>query len=765
MKSLNDPDQSEIVPKSDEDELRIPARDFSHLLKKHSTILSDNDRYEWLTNPWTPSPEFMFPLNVEGKKKRSFQASWLKKYPWLVYSQKLNGGLCKACILFGRGEGGKSDGKLGKLVLEPLTTFKKATEILLNHNGAQYHEANVKASKHFILVMGGKEDDVISRMNAAQKALIEENKKKLIPIIKTIMFCGIQNIPLRGHRDDGKLFAETEKEATRACEGNFRALLKFRIDAGDKELDLHIQSCGKSTSYISKTIQNDLIECCGEVITSKIVSKIKVAKFYTIIADETTDMSTKEQLSICIRYFDKATFEIREDFIMFVDVVNLSGENIAQKIFKTLESLDINISDCRGQAYDGGSNMSGKFQGVQARILKVQPLALYSHCASHRLNLVISKACTIPSIRNAIGVVSSVANFFRESAKRLHALEDEMKEDLKKGKHAVKKMCETRWLERHDAVLAFLSSLPSLYTVLETMVSDERAGSKAFSLMHSIVSSEFIVSLVVLENVMTLTLPLARKLQAEYMDVLSALTLVDATLKSIQEKRSKNEEYFQKLFEKAQNLASKVGTELKKPRIAGTQRNRSNVQTDSTEEYFRISVFIPFLDFLISEISIRFPKTQMAQIGKLQMLLPELGKFAEHYEDSVLEGAKLYEIDLPCFNALKGELSIWKHMWDSSSNTFPKHPAQAIKHSSDLPNITVLLHIICTLPVTSSTAERSFSALRRVKTYLRSTMSEDRLNGLASLHIHREIASNIDADEVLKQFAKKHKRKLSFAID
>ncbi|XP_050517882.1 52 kDa repressor of the inhibitor of the protein kinase-like [Diabrotica virgifera virgifera] len=595
---------SQCGPKSDssESELQIPPRDFGHLINKNETlIMSNNERYEWLTNPWTPSPEFKFPLNIEGKKNRSFQTSWLKQYPWLVYSKKLDGGLCKVCILFGRGEGGKSDGKLGKLVLEPMKTFKKATETLKIHNGTKYHNENMIASKHFSLVMDGERADIVCSLNSAQKAVEEENKKKLIPIIKTIMFCGMQNIPLRGHRDDGQLLNETDSEPHR--EGNFRALLRFRIDAGDKQLEEHVKSCGKNASYISKTIQNDLISCCGEVITNQIVSQITYAQFFTIIADETTDMSTKEQLSICLRYLDKLTLEIKEDFIMFIDVVDLTGENIAQKILEALDSLSINIADCRGQAYDGGSNMSGKFQGAQARIRKIQPLAMYSHCASHRLNLVISKACTIPAIRNAVGVVSSVANFFRESAKRLHALDDERNEEIKKGKHAVKKMCETRWLERHDAVLTFLSSLPSLHATLETMVySDQAAGNNAFSLLHSILSSEFIVSLVVLENVMTLTLPLARKLQAEYMDVLNAMTLIDATLKSMQEQRANNEECFKRLFEKAQNLASKMETELKKPRLVGLQRNRPNVQTDTVEDYFRLSIYLPFLDFLVCEM-------------------------------------------------------------------------------------------------------------------------------------------------------------------
>lgn len=74
-------------------------------------------------------------------------------------------------------------------------------------------------------------------------------------------------------------------------------------------------------------------------------------------------------------------------------------------------------------------------------------------------------------------------------------------------------------------------------------------------------------------------------------------------------------------------------------------------------------------------------------------------------------------------------------------------------NEDDYPSISKLLKIIATLPVTTATPERSFSTLRRLKTYLRSTMGDDRLNGLAQLHVHREI--NIDPDIILNELAKK----------
>lgn len=103
-----------------------------------------------------------------------------------------------------------------------------------------------------------------------------------------------------------------------------------------------------------------------------------------------------------------------------------------------------------------------------------------------------------------------------------------------------------------------------------------------------------------------------------------------------------------------------------------------------------------------------------------------------------LKGLILYKDDLPCFSALEGELQIWKYIWKSlPEKKRPKHPAQAYRLADAPPNVRMLLQLLCTLPVTTSTAERSFSALRRLKTYIRSTVMEERLNGLALLNIHQ----------------------------
>ena len=66
------------------------------------------------------------------------------------------------------------------------------------------------------------------------------------------------------------------------------------------------------------------------------------------------------------------------------------------------------------------------------------------------------------------------------------------------------------------------------------------------------------------------------------------------------------------------------------------------------------------------------------------------------------------------------------------------------------PSIDTILCIRLTMPVTSATAERSFSVLRRLKTYVRSTMNNDRLSSLALMHIHRDFS--VDLDKVMEKF-------------
>ena len=147
------------------------------------------------------------------------------------------------------------------------------------------HQAKSVLHKQTTLILSqllsnasGKTQPIDEIMNSSRKKKIEENRDFLIPIVDTILLCGRLGLSLRGHRDDSK-YAEVGEYSTGQV-GNFIEILQYRVRSGDKNLEQHLSSRAKNASYISKTSQNDIITCCGGVISDKIISEIKRNKFF-----------------------------------------------------------------------------------------------------------------------------------------------------------------------------------------------------------------------------------------------------------------------------------------------------------------------------------------------------------------------------------------------------------------------------------------------------------------------------------------------------
>ena len=126
--------------------------------------------------------------------------------------------------------------------------------------------------------------------------------------------------------------------------------------------------------------------------------------------DEATDCGSIEQMPIVLRYVDSEK-EINKRFIKFVLCEGMTGEALAKNIEDTLAELNLPLENCCGQGYDGASAMSSKTKGASGRLLTKNPKALYVHCSSHRLNLVVAKACQIPTVVQMLGRAQKIANF------------------------------------------------------------------------------------------------------------------------------------------------------------------------------------------------------------------------------------------------------------------------------------------------------------------------------------------------------------------
>ena len=123
-------------------------------------------------------------------------------------------------------------------------------------------------------------------------------------------------------------------------------------------------------------------------------------------------------MSFFIRYVDKSC-QIREEFIQFLECESgTSGKELYLKLVNVIRNLGPEISNLRGQDYDGAGNMAGKKNGISSRILKLNDKALYVHCFNHRLNLVICKSCNIQKVRYLMGIIKETSYFLNLLPKR-----------------------------------------------------------------------------------------------------------------------------------------------------------------------------------------------------------------------------------------------------------------------------------------------------------------------------------------------------------
>ena len=200
-------------------------------------------------------------------------------------------------------------------------------------------------------------------------------------------------MPLRGHIDDSKYFSNPHHNA-----GTFQGLLQFRVQSGDKILADHFKTAQKKTQR-SKTVQNQMMASCKMYMQGKIVEKIKRIRFFSIIADECSDVSNKEQLSLVLRYVNPDTSVICADFLAFLECKEgTSGPALATLIEREIEKMGLDMNNARGQCYDGAGNMKGIRKGVSSLFSEKYPKIIYFHCAGHKLNLccpclLSSKSC------------------------------------------------------------------------------------------------------------------------------------------------------------------------------------------------------------------------------------------------------------------------------------------------------------------------------------------------------------------------------------
>ncbi|XP_053381948.1 52 kDa repressor of the inhibitor of the protein kinase-like [Mercenaria mercenaria] len=531
-----------------------------------------------------------------------------------------------------------------------------------------------------------------------------------------------QNIAFRG---------KTEEKS------NFRALINYRAEV-DSDLHDHLANSPKHAQYLSPSIQNEFIHICGNQISDSIVHRCQDARYFSILADESADVSNTEQFAFCLRYIERQSsgkHVLHEDFLSFVQTTETTGETLHQLLLDEIHKHNLNPNFIVGQGYDGAGNMSGCHRGVQARFSAEFPNAKYIHCRNHRLNLAICHACRVAFVQSMFTVVGDVLFFITSSPKRLGVYSSHNDDG-----EALKKFCPTRWSQHSESITAFYTHFKSIVETLTDLQvgMDTKTMSTASSLQKAVLSFDFVVALCCVSGPLDTLNPLTDSMQDPQCDLVKAAQHAKVLHGLLAERRN-DIGYFGGLWEKAVALATAHDINVCQPRVAARQQHRNNIAAETPKEYWRLNMFVPFMDHLLSQLHDRLClsttrlNAQYLLPTKLRQLSPEM------WADIKQE----YSPFIDC-QAIDTELDVWKRV---AADSPIQGLAEAVDETYQLyPNIHVVLKILLTMPVSTASAERSFSSLRRLKTYLRNTMTEERLTGLALMHIHRNHQIDIDQD-------------------
>lgn len=223
--------------------------------------------------------------------------------------------------------------------------------------------------------------------------------------------------------------------------------------------------------YVSPEVQNEILGLMSHAILRKIILELQITDYFTIMLDECVDSSNKEQLAICIRYVD-ATLTVHEEFIGLYYCPDIKANTIFSIVKDTLLRLNISLSRCRGQCYDGGSNMAGSRNGVKTQILREEPRALFTHCYGHSLNLAVADTIkNVKFLQSNMDTTFEISKLFQYSPKRV-AIFEKVKADLSPASVGFRILCPTRWTLRNETFRGILENYDTLLELWETILND-----------------------------------------------------------------------------------------------------------------------------------------------------------------------------------------------------------------------------------------------------------------------------------------------------
>ena len=586
----------------------------------------------------------------------------------------------------------------------------------------------------------------LSNVHAEQKI---KHRQALFQILSCLWFLCRQGLALRG---DG-----TE------CDSNFQQLLRLKA-SDDSNLADWLKR--KENVYTSPDIQNEIIKVLGNHVLQSITKELQSSAFLTVMADETTDCSNKEQVTMVVRHVAD-NLEVHEEFLGLFPVKSTDATTLTNVIKKVFEDQGLSLQRLRGQCYDGASAMSGIKSGVAKQICDIEPRALFTHCYGHALNLAASDVLKQSKLMSdALDLTREITKLIKCSPRREGIFQD-LKEKLEGGStQGIRVLCPTRWTVKANSLTSILNNYETLQDTWEealTVTQDTEPKARIHGVSAQMCNFDFFYGCMLGELILKHADNLSSTLQHKHISAAEGQQIALMTLQTI--KSVCTDEMFDLFWAKVTQRATDLGiNDPQLPRCRKRTRRYDDGHSEgdfhsTPKAYFRQSYY-EAIDLVVGCIENRFDQPGYRIYRTLESLLLKVCKQDDIADD--LEAILSFYKDDFDHELLPVQLETFgtyfqQTQGDSVSNISVfdvKSCFLSLSHGQRLllSQVEKLLQLIFVMPSTNATSERSFSALRRLKSYLRTMMSQERLNFLMLLYVHKDRTDALDLKRALNDF-------------
>lgn len=489
-----------------------------------------------------------------------------------------------------------------------------------------------------------------------------------------------------------------------------------------------------------------------------ILAELRESKYYSISVDSTPDVSHVDLLSFCIRYVKEAL--PIERFLQFIPIKEHKSEYLCDIVLAFLDQFGIDLMDCRGQSYDNANNMSGQYSGLQQRILEKNTLAKFVPCAAHSTALIGKNAVSNSKAATVFFIfVENLYLFFVHSTYRW----DKLKEFIA-GKHefVLKRSTGTRWSAKYNAIDALCFSFPSVLKALIFLQSDdcpqnEESKLTARSLLKKMGKFQIVFMLKLWHAILSKFNKVNITLQKADLDLSVTVKLFQSLVNYLENFKCEFDSFFNETTAwYRQHVVSDTALNGVLQKLT---RTRSESASDIDKDKDWNNTFLPIVNSLLVELNARRQVYEdlfehfhfLVKLNELNInqITTACKKVAATYERDISETELITECEMAKqYFFLNNE---------SASSPSPSHASMYAtivrdKLNTTFPNIEILLRMFLCFFITNATDERSFSKLKYIKTYLRNSLGNHKLNALSLICIERDILDSIDFEDIICSF-------------